>query len=222
MTFKKWVEKNLNKKVNPDGVYGVQCVDLIDFYIQDYLKLKKGFWGNAIDWYKSYNNSKWLKNSFIKLNKDCCSVGDVCVSNSGKYGHIFICTKKLSDYEIEYIDQNHTGKGDCITLRKGNINTLSICCVLRPNITYKKFVDYTTYENMNIRNKPSTNGLIKKKSEVTANAKKNCLNNISNAVLKSNTTVTCLSVFKLSNGETWVQIPSGYICAETRKRRYVY
>ena len=33
MTFEKWVSQNLGKSIDYDGVYGVQCVDLVKHYI---------------------------------------------------------------------------------------------------------------------------------------------------------------------------------------------
>ncbi len=43
MKFSAWVKKFIGKKTNYDGVYGVQCVDLIDCYIHECLGLNKGF-----------------------------------------------------------------------------------------------------------------------------------------------------------------------------------
>ena len=37
MIMDKWVEKNLGKSIDYDGVYGVQCVDLIKHFVKNVL-----------------------------------------------------------------------------------------------------------------------------------------------------------------------------------------
>lgn len=64
----------------------------------------------------------------------------------------------------------------------------------------------------------------KKYSELTKDGRKHALN-ISNAVLKRGTKVTCLKVIKnginMSKNEIWLQIPSGFICAKYGEKIYV-
>lgn len=67
--------------------------------------------------------------------------------------------------------------------------------------------NYTIKCNMNIRYGPSTNYGIKKRSELSADGRKNALIG-TNAVLKKGTTVSCIAVHN-----DWIQIPSGWMCA---------
>ena len=83
--------------------------------------------------------------------------------------------------------------------------------------SYKAGKTYTLKANMKVRR--SAGGAQKKRSELTANAKAHSLNQ-TYAVLKSGTRVTVLSVKKVGSN-TWVKIPSGWICAVEGSRMYV-
>lgn len=78
---------------------------------------------------------------------------------------------------------------------------------------------YTLQVNLNVRIGAGTSYKNKKYSELTKDGRKHALN-ISNAVLKRGTKVTCLKVIKVKD-ETWIEIPSGYICAKYGEKVYV-
>lgn len=78
---------------------------------------------------------------------------------------------------------------------------------------------YTLQVNLNVRYGAGTSYKNKKYSELTKDGRKHALN-ISNAVLKRGTKVTCKNVIK-NQDETWLEIPSGYICAKYGDRIYV-
>lgn len=84
---------------------------------------------------------------------------------------------------------------------------------------YKVGNSYTLQVNLNVRQGPSTVYKNKKYSELTKDAKKHALNQ-SNAVLRRGTKVTCKKVFEKQN-ETWIEIPSGYICGKYGDKIYV-
>ena len=133
MTYEKFITKNIGKKIDYDGVYGIQCVDLINQYMTDVLGLK-------INYFPRYAKSFWLdrnKNSFLlknftfllptaKLQK-----GDIGVRTSGTSGHIFIIDHK-SDDKLYIYDQNATGSGDAMTARIITCDASNITGVLRP------------------------------------------------------------------------------------------
>ena len=64
MTFDEWVRKNLGRGIDWDGVYGVQCVDLVNHYIYNVLGIRPVMIGNAIEFYRKRNSSAFLKNNF--------------------------------------------------------------------------------------------------------------------------------------------------------------
>ncbi len=224
MNFNEWVNKYIGRKTDYDGVYGVQCVDLIDCYIAQCLGLKKGFWGNAKYWWTRRNTSKWLKNNFDfitpKYKNGELKAGDIGIRASGTYGHIFIIKEPTADGRVKYYDQNADGSGAAMTLRTKAYDSTTVTGILRPKVkTNLKVTDkapvfrvgstYTLTTNVKVRTGAGTNYAQKKKSDLTADGQKHALSQ-TYAVLKSGTKVTAQKVIK--NGtDTWLKIPSGYI-----------
>lgn len=85
--------------------------------------------------------------------------------------------------------------------------------------SYKVGATYTLQVNLNVRIGAGTSYKNKKYSELTKDGRKHALN-ISKAVLKRGTKVTCLKVIKVKD-EIWLEIPSGYICAKYGVKVYV-
>lgn len=135
-TFESWVNKYLGKRTDYDGVYGVQCVDLIDCYIEKCLGLKKGFWGNAKNWWTDRNSSSWIKKNFDfvtpKYKNGELKKGDIGIRTSGTYGHIFVVYGPAANGKFKYYDQNATGNGDKMTLREKAFSSSYINGILRP------------------------------------------------------------------------------------------
>ena len=120
MKFSAWVIKFLGKKTNYDGVYGVQCVDLIDCYIHECLGLDKGFWGNAKYWWTNRKSSAWLKKNFVFITPTYkngeLKKGDIGIRTSGTYGHIFVIAEPTNKVKQKKYKQNPTGNPDKMTL----------------------------------------------------------------------------------------------------------
>lgn len=85
--------------------------------------------------------------------------------------------------------------------------------------SYKVGTTYTLQVNLNVRYGAGTTYKIKKYSELTKDGRKHALN-ISSAVLKRGTKVTCLKIIKKEN-QIWLEIPSGFICAKYGDKVYV-
>lgn len=84
---------------------------------------------------------------------------------------------------------------------------------------YIKGKVYKTEVNLYIRKTPG--GVKKKMYEITANAKVNSYpDNHGDAILRSGTRVTCLDIIH-DGSNTWILIPSGWICAVYRDKIYV-
>ena len=136
MKFSTWVKKFLSKKTDYDGVYGVQCVDLIDCYIHECLGLDKGFWGNAKYWWLNRKSSAWLKKNFVFITPTYkngeLKKGDIGIRTSGTYGHIFVIAEPTKNGKVKYYDQNATGNGDKMTLREKTYNSSTVNGILRP------------------------------------------------------------------------------------------
>lgn len=96
-----WVQSQVGKALDYDGVYGAQCVDLIKYYY-DYLGCASYARGNGSDYATNALPSGWtrLKGAQLRL-------GDILVYTGGynNYGHVAI-------YESDYVSyhQNFNGK----------------------------------------------------------------------------------------------------------------
>lgn len=136
LKFSEWINKYIGKKTDYDGVYGVQCVDLIDCYIADCLALKKGFWGNAKYWWTNRNSSKWLKDNFEfvtpKYKNGELKAGDIGIRTLGTYGHIFVVKEPTANGKVKYYDQNYEGTGSGMALREKPYTNDYINGILRP------------------------------------------------------------------------------------------
>ncbi len=135
MKLNEFVKVYLGKKTDWDGVYGVQCVDLIDAYIEKVLELKVEYFGNAKTWWEN-RNSEWLKEYFTavtpKYKDGELKAGDIGIRTMGTFGHIFIVAEKNKNGKIKYYDQNASGNGEAMTLREKPYTKDYINGVLRP------------------------------------------------------------------------------------------
>ena len=237
LTFADWVKKYLGKKTDYDGVYGVQCVDLIDCFIDTCLGLKKDFWGNAKDWWTKRNNT-WLKNNFDIITPTYkngeLKAGDIGIRTSGTYGHIFIIAEPAANGNMKYYDQNATGKNEGMALRTKAFNSSNINGILRPKnqtpfktavatpaSSFKKGDVITLTTNVNVRTGAGTNYAQKTVSRLTADGKKNATSKVASAkaTLKTGTKATILAL-KTVGSDLWAQIPSGWICLRYNGKYY--
>ena len=228
-TFDSWVKKFSGKKLDPDGVSGVQCVDLIKHYCRNVIGMSKSYydaWGNAINWYTDFDKKDWLKKNFKKLEyKKGIDIqkGDIVIfKSSGAYGHIAVCNGKQDGKSFEAYDQNFKGTHAGMTLRSfefnGNYKPLGF---LRPkdrsNIITAPNVKPGTYKLTNVRGIYNGYGAAsgrKLVKDITEDAKKNAVSKKNNAeaFLLAGTKVTIKETKLLSSGNLWAKIPSGYIC----------
>lgn len=231
MQFAQWVNKYIGKKTDYDGAYGVQCVDLIDCYIDKCLGLKKGFWGNAKYWWINRNSSKWLKNNFDFITPTYkngeLKTGDIGIRTSGTYGHIFIIKEPTANGSVKYYDQNADGKGAAMTLRTKNYDSTTVTGILRPKVQTNLIAKMPLFEvgstyiltaDLKVRTGAGTNYAQKRKSQLTADGQKNALNQTM-AVLKKGTKVTAQKVIKDGN-DIWLEIPSGCIAVYYDGNKY--
>lgn len=151
VSFSTWINSRLGKKIDYDGSYGVQCVDLIDDYIYNCLGLKIGFYGNARNWWTERNSSAFLKKNFDfitpKFKTGELRRGDIGIRTSGKYGHIFIIAEENTGEYMTYYDENHCGNNEGVKKYVMQYKPDNITGVLRPknqtNIAVKQYGDAT-------------------------------------------------------------------------------
>jgi hypothetical protein len=236
MTYKEFITKYNGKGIDYDGVAGVQCVDLAKQYLHDVFGISPGAWGDAHAYYDNFNNIPALKNNFTRIANTADFVpeqGDIVVwssaLSSGGWGHIAIATGEGDATYFYSYDQNWTGKHDVCT--KVRHTYKCVLGVLRAKsavtsaakqsaATVFKAGTYTLTTNVNVRTGAGKSYRIKKRSELTADGKKNALMQ-NDACLKTGTKVTVSLVERKSNSEYWGKIPSGWICLMFGGGKYV-
>ena len=112
MTIDAFFDKVRGKKIDYDGVYKNQCVDLIKQYEYDVMGIIPEAVGDAKYYYLDYEKKAFLKNHFIKIPNTPDYVplkGDIVVFGNGKYGHICIATGEGNTLYFYSYDQNIYG-----------------------------------------------------------------------------------------------------------------
>lgn len=125
--------------VNPDFLYGSQCVDLINHIMIKFFKVR--LWGNAIDLLDSASEH----GLFIKYNAEDDinpKAGDVFVMDTRElYGHPFghtgVVIEDSDGYTIKTVEQNIDGNADALEVGgPARFNTRSFAGIVgwfRPN-----------------------------------------------------------------------------------------
>lgn len=235
MRFDTWVKNYSGMSLNPDGVYGVQCVDLIKHYCVNVIGIKKAYtdaWGNAVEWYTQFNKKPWLTANFIRIANTAKFVpqkGDIAIfKTSSKNGHIAVCTGVGDTKSFQAYDENYNGTHAGMTLRTFTYTTpKKLLGVLRPkdqsNIIAKALFEVgqvlTLTTNVKVREGAGVTYAQKKRSALTESGKKNAKAGIY-AVLKAGTKVTVQQVVADGNN-VWVRIPSGWIAAHYNGSTFV-
>lgn len=117
MTIDEFFARYNGKGLDYDGLYGNQCVDLIEYYLQDVFGMGP-FYANAKDWY--YNFGGNLAKRFERITNNPNNYnqvpkhGDIIIWNgslpgSGGYGHIAIFDAVVSPGTFRSFDQNWGG-----------------------------------------------------------------------------------------------------------------
>ncbi|MCD7722680.1 MAG: CHAP domain-containing protein [Clostridiales bacterium] len=237
MTFDKWVSSNLGKKIDYDGVSGVQCVDLIKHYVKNVLGVMPQSIGNAIEYYNKRKTSSYLTSNFVwhsKTSSFAPQKGDIAVfkTPSGN-GHVSVATGEVATSYFYSYDQNWATSGQGMTKTKHTyMGTSTLLGVLRPknqaNIatgatdtsapSYKAGNVYVLQvDKLNVRKGAGTSYSKVTYANLTSNAKANAY---TTGQLKKGAKITCKAV-KTVGSDIWLQIPSGWIAAFYGKKIYI-
>jgi hypothetical protein len=143
MTLDNFVKTYLGKKVDFDGYYGGQCVDLFRQYVKDVLDKPqpKGVQG-AKDFWTNFSTDANLKNNFTKIPNSPTAVpqkGDVMIWDSwtgNNFGHVAI----FLDGDVNSftsLDQNFPTLSK-VTKTKHNYTVPKVLGWLRPKVDVNK------------------------------------------------------------------------------------
>lgn len=114
MTLEEFIDKYDGKKVDFDGAYGAQCVDLFRQYTKDVLGIKEHTGpcqttGGAKDLYLDYDKMPVEKKYFYRSKQKNWVQGDILIWDStptNKYGHVAIYLAKIGAYDFLVFEQN--------------------------------------------------------------------------------------------------------------------
>lgn len=142
MTFDQFIKKHLGKAMDYDGVSGVQCVDLIKYYLDEVFGIKPGAWGDARNYYESFTSYSALTNNFTRISGNNASFvpkkGDIVVwganvSSNHNCGHIAIGIGGGTHNSFSTYDQNWNQKAMAKTTHSHtHSNGCPLLGVLRP------------------------------------------------------------------------------------------
>lgn len=128
MTVEEFVKKYNGKKVDFDGVYGAQCVDLFRQWAKEGLGIPEhtgpcSTTGGAKDLFIDYPKMPIEKKYFTRETKKAMCPGDILIWDStetNKYGHVAIYLGKLNNDLIVFEQDGFKQDGAKINLRSKN------------------------------------------------------------------------------------------------------
>lgn len=105
MTLIEFIEKYEGKKVDYDGAYGAQCVDLFRQYTKEVLGIREHTGpcqttGGALDLFMDYDRMPVEKKYFTRSTNKNWKSGDILIwdkTPANKYGHVAILIAYFSD-----------------------------------------------------------------------------------------------------------------------------
>lgn len=106
MTAKNWLDSRVGKKIDDDGAYGFQCMDLYADYQRYCLQVPVRGAAAAKDVWNSYNPDVFTK--IVNTPSFIPQRGDVAIwgTGIGQYGHIAICEGESNVNWFVSLDQN--------------------------------------------------------------------------------------------------------------------
>lgn len=121
-----WVNSQVGKALDYDGVYGAQCVDLTKYYYA-YLGVPVPS-GNANQY---VNGGKYCPSGWSYQSSP--QPGDIAVWTGGDYGHVAIVTE-IRGLQMVCVEQNYAGKQYCTA----NLHSINAQKYIRPDFNNDK------------------------------------------------------------------------------------
>lgn len=122
MNIADFLMRYANKKVDFDGVYGAQCVDLFRQYCKEVLEIPHtGSVVGAKDLYEKYDSLPLEKKYFKKTKK--AVPGDIAVygaTKTNKYGHVAIVVGVNDDSNLVFEQDGFSQRGTEFKVRSND------------------------------------------------------------------------------------------------------
>lgn len=120
-----FVNKYINIKVDYDGAFGAQCVDLFRQYVKEVLNINEhtGAVIGAKDIFEKYDNMPVEKKYFIKLDAErhnFAQPGDIAIwgqTSSNIYGHVAIVIDDMVKDILVFEQNGFTQEGAKLAIR---------------------------------------------------------------------------------------------------------
>ena len=120
-----FVQKYNGKKIDFDGLYGAQCVDLFRLYCKEGLGIKEhtgscSTSGGAKDLFLDYEKMQGERKYFSKVTGKNFNAGDVLVwdgTDKNKFGHVAIFLCKLNNLLLVFEQDGFKQNGAQINIR---------------------------------------------------------------------------------------------------------
>ena len=115
MTYKEFEKKYLGKPVDYDGAFGVQCVDIVDAYLNECFGITGVWVTGARELYTQFERYDDLVKRFDRIpnTRDLVvRAGDIVVWNGGTHGHTAIGTGEGDKDYFVSIEQNTLGRNE--------------------------------------------------------------------------------------------------------------
>lgn len=110
MKLDEFINKYIKTKVDFDGVFGAQCVDLFRQYCKDVLNIPHtGAVEGAKDLFLKYGDLPLETKYFKKYSTNCPEPADVIIwgqTKTNKYGHVAIVVSFLGDNKVLVFEQD--------------------------------------------------------------------------------------------------------------------
>ena len=121
MKIDQFIINNFNKKIDYDGVYGAQCVDLFRAYCKDVLNIPHtGSVDGAKDLWLNYSKMPEEVKYFERVSRGPLT-GDVAIwdaTATNKYGHVAIVVGNMAGKDLLVLEQNgFTQEGTVLKIR---------------------------------------------------------------------------------------------------------
>lgn len=118
--------------------------------------------------------------------------------------------------------KNNKGRGVVISSLYRRLDLVCARRVCEETNKYKCYkvghIYTVAVDNLNVRNRPDVKSKRKNANELTLDGKKHAN---SRGQLMHGTKVTCKEIARDENGNTWIKIPSGWVCAIYNSEMYV-
>lgn len=216
MLFQDFMQKyKVGHSYGYNGGYNGECVSLVKNFIKDVLGVKPQSIGNAKEYWLK-RDCEYIKSIFKPLEAGKTPKrGDLFIRVSGVYGHIGIVVSATAK-EFKTFEQNF---GGCRKVEERTHSYSDDVHFLRPkdrkNVVYVPEIKTGVYKLADVRGLykgwGTSTGYVMY-NDLTKDGKAHATKKTGRAILKSGTKVTIEKTKRLSSGNIWAKIPSGYMC----------